>query len=66
MERLPSVMKRKTTKVITGAKVLLTLKFNKATSVLSIVIHKAVNLQVQGCGGRGGLGGREVDLLQVH
>ena len=43
-------MKRKTTKVITGAKVLLTLKFNKATSVLSIVIHKAVNLQVHGWG----------------
>ena len=27
-------------------KILLTLKYNRATSVLSLVIHKAVNLQV--------------------
>ena len=28
------------------AKVLITLKYNKATSVLSLVVHKATNLQV--------------------
>ncbi len=30
----------------TRAKLLLTLKYNRATSVLSVVLHKAVNLQV--------------------
>jgi hypothetical protein len=32
----------------TRPKLLLTLKYNRSTSVLSVVIHKAVNLQVGG------------------
>lgn len=37
---------RRPTRTETKAKILLTLKYNRTTSVLSLVIHKAINLQV--------------------